>query len=46
MNSSLHRDNMLIPSATRMGIGVAAAPLGYKMYWTLIVAERGAEARR
>ena len=46
VNSSSHRANMLIPSATRMGIGAAAAPSGYKIYWTLIVAEGGAETRQ
>jgi uncharacterized protein YkwD len=46
VNSSSHRANMLIPSATRMGIGAAAAPLAYKMYWALIVAEGGAATRR
>jgi uncharacterized protein YkwD len=46
VNSSSHRANMLIPSATRMGIGAAAAPPAYKMYWTLIVAEGGAETRQ
>jgi len=46
VNSPSHRDNMLIPSTTRMGIGVAVAALGSKMYWTLIVAEGGADTRR
>jgi uncharacterized protein YkwD len=39
VTSSSHRANMLIPSVTRMGIGAAAAPPAYGMYWALIVAE-------
>jgi uncharacterized protein YkwD len=46
VNSSSHRANMLIPSTTRMGIGAAAAPSDYKMYWSLIVANGGAETRQ
>jgi len=39
-DSSGHRKNMLMPSATRMGIAVAQAPgYKYKVFWTMVVAE-------
>jgi uncharacterized protein YkwD len=43
-----HRKNMLMPSATRIGIAVAQAPgHKYKVFWTMVVAEpdagRGSE---
>ncbi|MDX6806497.1 CAP domain-containing protein [Terrihabitans rhizophilus] len=38
--SSGHRKNMLMPSATRIGIAVAQAPgHKYKVFWTMVVAE-------
>jgi uncharacterized protein YkwD len=46
VNSSAHRSNMLLPTATRMGIGAAAAPhSAYKMYWALILADGGGGGR-
>jgi uncharacterized protein YkwD len=38
-DSPPHRQNMLMPGATRMGIATAYAPNSkYKVYWTLILA--------
>ncbi|MGQ4275386.1 CAP domain-containing protein [Terrihabitans sp. B22-R8] len=38
--SAGHRKNMLMPSATRIGIAVAQAPgHKYKVFWTMVVAE-------
>jgi uncharacterized protein YkwD len=35
-----HKKNMLMPSATRIGIAVAQAPgYKYKVFWTMVVAE-------
>jgi uncharacterized protein YkwD len=38
--SAGHRKNMLMPSATRIGIAVAQAPgHKYKVFWTMVLAE-------